>query len=175
MSKQNRGKKKEIKKTVESKAAAPKEPSEIVKIVIGWSDSRVNGSFAAMVGVIFGSFGLLRLYPTKEYLPQFFNFVEILNSSPNWKLLTIGYALLGALGFYFYSRTVVYSTIANIEGGRYGTYQIFEELKNKIREGKSLDNRFQTFSLWTLRQRYFGFFISVGIFIISWFAVALRY
>lgn len=151
-----------------------KAPKEIVKVVLSWCDSRVNGSFTAMIGVIFGTFGLLRLYPSKDGLP-FCSFDGLFKSTMNWKLLTVGYGLLGILALYLFFRMVAYSTMANLEGGKIGTYEIFTRLKVTMHKGTSLDNILQQISLYALGNRLFILILCGLIYGLTWFAVAFQF
>lgn len=150
-----------------------------IKIVINTCDSKVNGSVAAITAVVFGEFGILRLYDAHRLSELIGAGVGTFFTYSKWWGLTGAYVVLGLAGLLFGYRAIAYSELAARAGNRLGrventtihcsTGNIFDDL---VREMIDDGGRFVCLKKWAVRQSLWLRAFVILLYILPFVAVA---
>jgi len=152
-----------------------------IKIVISMCDSKVNGSLAGLVAVVFGEFGILRLY---ENVPIFSSIITGCNTfimNGRWWGLTLTYIFLGVLGLFLAYRAIVYSELSARAGDQldreengvihHSTKKIFDNLIDRMESTSGWDKKLKH---WAVRQETWLKFFVIVLYLLPFLAVAIR-
>lgn len=152
-----------------------------VKIVISTSNSKVNGSIAGLIAVIFGEFGILKLYGEVPNLISILTDPNTIVANWRWWGLTLSYIVLGLLGLLFGYRAISYSILSARAGDRLSrieegilhqsTKEIFDILVEQMEASSGWDRKLKH---WAIRQELWLISLFAILYILPFVAVAIR-